>query len=230
MEAYSICSKHESHSSDFRKAMGCFATGVTVITVDQGGEVHGMTANAFPPYRSIHAGAGLCGLPGANPRSSARPKRFGVNVLRSDQQAISEYYARSSETHQHAEEAGAHFDRTRKELQCSRRSRLSRMQLARAEGGRPHHLHRRGGRGSGPGGRAAAVFSRQYREIEPTNNSEARLSEVNTPCPLCPSVVYSFLTSPSPASRSSPAACSTCLRRFFRSSNRANIFRPDSLW
>jgi len=34
-------------ASDFREAMGCFATGVTVITVDQGGEVHGMTANAF---------------------------------------------------------------------------------------------------------------------------------------------------------------------------------------
>ncbi len=32
---------------DFRKAMGTFATGVTVITVDDGGEVHGMTANAF---------------------------------------------------------------------------------------------------------------------------------------------------------------------------------------
>ena len=34
-------------ANDFRKAMGCFATGVTVITVDQDGEVHGMTANAF---------------------------------------------------------------------------------------------------------------------------------------------------------------------------------------
>ena len=31
---------------------------------------------------------------------------------RSDQRAISEYYARSSETHQHPEEAGARFDRT----------------------------------------------------------------------------------------------------------------------
>ncbi|MGP8142375.1 MAG: flavin reductase family protein, partial [Terriglobales bacterium] len=39
-------------------------------------------------------------------------KRFGVNVLSSAQQAISEYYARSSETHQHAEDAGARFDRT----------------------------------------------------------------------------------------------------------------------
>ena len=33
-------------------------------------------------------------------------------MLCSDQQAISEYYARSTETHQHAEAAGARFDRT----------------------------------------------------------------------------------------------------------------------
>ena len=31
----------------FRQAMGSFATGVTIITVDYAGEVHGMTANAF---------------------------------------------------------------------------------------------------------------------------------------------------------------------------------------
>jgi flavin reductase (DIM6/NTAB) family NADH-FMN oxidoreductase RutF len=39
-------------------------------------------------------------------------KRFGVNVLSSEQQAISEYYARSVETDQHPEAAGARFDRT----------------------------------------------------------------------------------------------------------------------
>ena len=33
--------------AEFRRAMGCFATGVTVITVDYEGDVHGMTANAF---------------------------------------------------------------------------------------------------------------------------------------------------------------------------------------
>ncbi|PYX72207.1 MAG: flavin reductase [Acidobacteria bacterium] len=40
-------------------------------------------------------------------------KRFGVNVLAEDQRAISEYYARSSESHQHAEQAGARFERTK---------------------------------------------------------------------------------------------------------------------
>jgi flavin reductase (DIM6/NTAB) family NADH-FMN oxidoreductase RutF len=33
--------------AEFRKALGCFATGITVITVDYEGEVQGMTANAF---------------------------------------------------------------------------------------------------------------------------------------------------------------------------------------
>ena len=100
-------------SSDFRKAMGCFATGVTVITVDQGGEVHGMTANAFTSVSLDPMLVLVCVDYRARTHAHLHArKRFGVNVLRSDQQAVSEYYARSSETHQHAEEAGAHFDRT----------------------------------------------------------------------------------------------------------------------
>ncbi len=33
--------------AEFRRAMGGFATGVTIITLDLDGEIHGMTANAF---------------------------------------------------------------------------------------------------------------------------------------------------------------------------------------
>src|SRR5205823_13575632 len=41
-------------------------------------------------------------------------KRFGINVLSEHQRPISEYYARTARTHEHAEEeAGARFDRTR---------------------------------------------------------------------------------------------------------------------
>jgi flavin reductase (DIM6/NTAB) family NADH-FMN oxidoreductase RutF len=86
--------------AEYRKAMGCFATGVTIITVDLEGEVHGMTANAFtsvsldPPL--LHA-----------------RKRFGINILAEHQRRISEYYARVVHTHERAEEeAGARFDRT----------------------------------------------------------------------------------------------------------------------
>jgi flavin reductase (DIM6/NTAB) family NADH-FMN oxidoreductase RutF len=99
--------------SDFRKAMGCFATGVTVITVDQAGEVHGMTANAFTAVSLDPVLVLVCVDHRARTHAHLHArKRFGVNVLRSDQQAIAEYYARSSETHQYAEGAGASFDRT----------------------------------------------------------------------------------------------------------------------
>jgi flavin reductase (DIM6/NTAB) family NADH-FMN oxidoreductase RutF len=99
--------------SDFRRAMGCFATGVTVITVDQDGEVHGMTANAFTSVSLDPVLVLVCVDYRARTHAHLQArKRFGVNVLASDQQAISEYYARSTETHQHPEAAGARFDRT----------------------------------------------------------------------------------------------------------------------
>lgn len=100
--------------TDFRKAMGCFATGVTVITVDQEGEVHGMTANAFTSVSLDPTLVLVCVDHRARTHAHLHArKRFGVNVLRADQQAISEYYAGSTEMHQHAEDAGAKFDRTK---------------------------------------------------------------------------------------------------------------------
>lgn len=100
-------------ASDFRKAMGCFATGVTVITVDQDGEVHGMTANAFTAVSLDPLLVLVCVDHRARTHAHLHArKRFGVNVLSGDQKSISEYYARSAETHQHPESAGARFDRT----------------------------------------------------------------------------------------------------------------------
>lgn len=99
--------------SDFRQAMGCFATGVTVITVDQDGEVHGMTANAFCSVSLDPVLVLVCVDHRARTHAHLHArKRFGINVLRSDQQAVSEYYARAVESHQHAGEAGATFERT----------------------------------------------------------------------------------------------------------------------
>ncbi len=100
--------------AEFRKAMGCFATGVTVITVDQDGEVHGMTANAFTSVSLDPLLVLVCVDQRARTHAHLQArKRFGVNVLAENQRAISEYYARSSESHQHAELAGACFDRTK---------------------------------------------------------------------------------------------------------------------
>jgi flavin reductase len=100
--------------SEFRKAMGAFATGVTIITVDLEGEVHGMTANAFTSVSLDPMLVLVC--VDHTTRTHAHlhaKKRFGINVLCEDQRAISEYYARPERTHENAEvEAGARFDRT----------------------------------------------------------------------------------------------------------------------
>jgi flavin reductase (DIM6/NTAB) family NADH-FMN oxidoreductase RutF len=78
----------------FRKTMGGFATGVTVITMDDGGEPRGMTANAFmsgsmtPP---------LCVVSIAKrAHTHARVQaagRFGVNILGLDQRDLALYFA-----------------------------------------------------------------------------------------------------------------------------------------
>src|ERR1700726_5039578 len=98
----------------FRQAMGSFATGVTVITLAEAeGEVHAMTANAFTAVSLDPLLVLVCVDHRARTHAHLHArKRFGVNVLRNDQQTISEYYARSAETHQHPEAAGARFDRT----------------------------------------------------------------------------------------------------------------------
>jgi flavin reductase (DIM6/NTAB) family NADH-FMN oxidoreductase RutF len=100
--------------AEFRKAMGCFATGVTVITVDYEGEVHGMTANAFTSVSLDPLLVLVCVDHKARTHAHLQArKRFGVNVLVDGQRAISEYYARPTATHQNAEqEVGARFDRT----------------------------------------------------------------------------------------------------------------------
>jgi flavin reductase (DIM6/NTAB) family NADH-FMN oxidoreductase RutF len=94
--------------------MGCFATGVTIVTVDLEGEVHGMTANAFASVSLDPMLVLVC--VDHTTRTHAHlhaKKRFGINVLCEDQRAISEYYARPERTHEHAEsEADARFERT----------------------------------------------------------------------------------------------------------------------
>ena len=102
------------NTSEFRKAMGTFATGVTIITVDLEGEVHGMTANAFTSVSLDPMLVLVCVDHSTRTHAHLHAKkRFGINVLCADQRAISDYYARPERTHEHAEaEAGARFDRT----------------------------------------------------------------------------------------------------------------------
>ena len=93
--------------TEFRSALGSFATGVTVITVDSEGEVHGMTANAFSSVSLDPPLVLVCVDHRARTHAHLHArKRFGVNVLAQDQRIISEYYARPAQDHRHAEAGG----------------------------------------------------------------------------------------------------------------------------
>jgi flavin reductase (DIM6/NTAB) family NADH-FMN oxidoreductase RutF len=81
--------------SAFRKAMGSFPTGVTVVTVASGdGFIHGLTVNSFS---SVSLGPMLV-LVCPNETSRAvdlieRAGAFGVNVFSAGQQDVSRWFA-----------------------------------------------------------------------------------------------------------------------------------------
>ena len=112
--ASSVIGNMTANQEDFRRAMGCFATGVTVITVDYEGAVQGMTANAFTSVSLDPLLVLVCVDHQAKTHSHLHSrKRFGINVLAEPQRAISENYARPDRDPAQAElEAGAKFDRT----------------------------------------------------------------------------------------------------------------------
>jgi flavin reductase (DIM6/NTAB) family NADH-FMN oxidoreductase RutF len=100
-------------ATDFRKAMGCFATGVTILTVKTEDGVHGMTANAFASVSLSPRLVLVCISQTARTHAHLHTrKRFGVNVLRVNQRAISEHYARASRHDRVGTGTGARFDYT----------------------------------------------------------------------------------------------------------------------
>ena len=101
---------------NFEGRWGCFATGVTIITIDLDGKVHGMTANAFASVSLDPPLVLVCVDQNAHTHAHLHArKRFGINVLVEDQRAISEYYARPSARNR-SMKSPARFDRTRTEL------------------------------------------------------------------------------------------------------------------
>lgn len=81
--------------STFKQVMGRFATGVTVVTMQANGLIHGMTANAFcsvsldPPLVLVCVGKHQ-----HTHRLMSESRRYAVNMLRTDQEHISNYFAR----------------------------------------------------------------------------------------------------------------------------------------
>jgi flavin reductase (DIM6/NTAB) family NADH-FMN oxidoreductase RutF len=86
-------------TSDFRHALGQFATGVTVITAERApGQVHGMTANSFTSVSLRPLLILICVAHQAQLLPLIqKQKRFGVSILREDQRALSEYFAQTVE-------------------------------------------------------------------------------------------------------------------------------------
>lgn len=78
----------------YRDALGKFATGVTVITTKTGGDVHGMTANAF---MSISLSPKLIAISVGNHTNMLKKikasNRFAVSLLSDKQQDISMHFA-----------------------------------------------------------------------------------------------------------------------------------------
>lgn len=80
---------------EFRNALGQFATGVTVVTVERDpGSAFGMTANSFTSVSLNPMLILVCIEERAKILSYLhKKKKFGVSVLKQGQQAISEYFA-----------------------------------------------------------------------------------------------------------------------------------------
>jgi flavin reductase (DIM6/NTAB) family NADH-FMN oxidoreductase RutF len=80
---------------DFRRALGQFATGVTVVTVENTPQrVHGMTANSFTSVSLAPPLISVCVAQHAHLLPLLTEKRvFGINVLKQEQQHLSEFFA-----------------------------------------------------------------------------------------------------------------------------------------
>lgn len=88
----------------FRRALGLFATGVTVITVQQGDVVHGMTANAFSSVSLEPPLVLFCVTRTARMAVHIQQAAgFAINFLADDQQQASRHFAGAQKTATHAD-------------------------------------------------------------------------------------------------------------------------------
>jgi flavin reductase (DIM6/NTAB) family NADH-FMN oxidoreductase RutF len=98
-------------SAEFRQALGQFATGVTVVTVERDpGLVHGMTASSFTSVSLDPLLILVCIDQNARMLTLLRDKkRFGVSVLRENQQAVSEFFAQPDQPERSEASLGIRF-------------------------------------------------------------------------------------------------------------------------
>lgn len=82
----------------YRSLIGRFATGVTVVTTNVGGRLHGMTANAVCSLSLDPLQLLVCVDRGSNCYIQMQNAEvFGVSILSADQEEISNVFAQSTE-------------------------------------------------------------------------------------------------------------------------------------
>ena len=84
---------------EFRSAVAHFATGVTVITtIDENGQPHAMTANSFTSVCMEPPVVLVCVAHSTNTFGFLeKGGRFGVNILRQEQEELGAYFAKRPE-------------------------------------------------------------------------------------------------------------------------------------
>lgn len=94
--------------------MGSFPTGITVITAErEGGQVHGMTANSLTSVSLEPLLILVCVDQNARLLSYLKvQRRFGVNILKNTQQAISELFTKPEPDADEERRLGVRFRRT----------------------------------------------------------------------------------------------------------------------
>jgi len=82
----------------YRKIIGTFATGVTVVTTVVDGKFHGLTANAVTSVSLDPLLLLVCVDNGATACAQMRrSSAFGVSILSEDQEAVSNLFAKSGD-------------------------------------------------------------------------------------------------------------------------------------
>ena len=85
-------------SRTFRDTVGRFATGITIVTTEVDGLVHGMTANAFSSVSLDPLLVLVCVDRKARCHGQlVATERFGINILASDQEDVSNTFARAKD-------------------------------------------------------------------------------------------------------------------------------------
>jgi len=85
-------------ATSFRRIMGSFATGIGVVTTDNDGRLHGLTANSITSVSLEPMLLLVCVDKAAHGHAELmRCRSFGVSILAADQKDVSSLFAKTGE-------------------------------------------------------------------------------------------------------------------------------------